>query len=197
MKVNCTLVYFLKVQKYHCSVKNNLRSSGQATAVYNLMHFIYYDHILITVIPVVSLPYLAWPDISPGLWPALPYPSPPLPPSATSPTPPSPPPAVAPPPPHTAHSRRAGGRPRSTSSRQRPGCCWTLWQSPCTRRRRSSSGSSSLTLRTPSRSTDCSHFQVRVRGCARCRGKRGHGRMAQFWGAYFRWLIGPKGKLII
>ena len=24
----CALVYFLKVQKYHCSVKNNLRSSA-------------------------------------------------------------------------------------------------------------------------------------------------------------------------
>ena len=29
MKVYCALVYFLKVQKYHCSVKNNLRSSAR------------------------------------------------------------------------------------------------------------------------------------------------------------------------
>ena len=38
MKVYCALVYFLKVQKYHSSVKNNLRSSGkegQHTVLYS------------------------------------------------------------------------------------------------------------------------------------------------------------------
>ena len=35
MKVYCALVYFLKVQKYHCSVKNNLRSSDASLLLAN------------------------------------------------------------------------------------------------------------------------------------------------------------------